>query len=108
MNTDVSFESTNTRTEIIKWYAITNAPVMEANIGSFGLVRKYSPMAARFTFVDGGCTDLAINAYPIRLDGSLGESVRSVPNINLQDRRNWPEWLHDLYKLASIHVVFGL
>lgn len=110
----ITFASTNTRIETIKWYAVEGAPIMEATVNSRGQIRKYSPMAVRLVFVDDGftdvvrCTEITVNGYPICLDGSLGAASRNVPDINMQDQRNWPEWLHELYKVAQSSIQTAL
>ena len=98
---EVSFESTNVRTEITRWYTVTGAPVIETSVnGRSNLVRKFSPISVRFIFVDGDCCELFINSYTVRLNGEVSDRVMVVPEINMYDRRNWPKWLHELYTLA--------
>jgi hypothetical protein len=82
---EVSFESTNVRTEITRWYTVTGAPIIETSVnGRSNLVRKFSPISVRFVFVDGEVSDRPM----------------VVPEINMHDRKNWPKWLHELYTLA--------
>ena len=102
IDTKVAFESTSTMTQITKWYTVEGAPIIETSVnGRTNLVRNFSPMSVRFIFVNDRCTDVFINAHTVRLSGEISERVMSVPDISVHDKRNWPEWLHELYKLAQ-------
>ena len=94
---EISFENTNNRTEVTKWYSIQGAPNMVHPRDSS---QQFSPISARFVFVEGDLMDLVINSYPIKRDGSLSERVKQVPEIHKWNQKTWPEWLHELYKLA--------
>lgn len=94
---EISFENTNNRTEVTKWYSIQGAPNM---VHPRDKSQQFSPASARFVFVDSDPTDLIINSYSIKKDGSLSERAVRVPEIHIWDQKFWPEWLHELYKLA--------
>lgn len=98
----IVFEPTNTMTQVTKWYAISGAPIIETSVnGRTNLIRNFAPIAARFIFVDGKCTDIFINAYTVRLSGEVSGREMSVPDISVHNTWNWPEWLHELYKVAQ-------
>lgn len=101
------FENTNNRIEVEKWYSITDVPAIEDRNHKG---KMYMPVSAKFTFVDGECTNLILNGKIIKVNGEFGERVTVIPGVYTWDKSNWSEWLHELLAkvysdLRSMHVL---
>lgn len=93
----ITFENTNTKVEVTKWYTVTGAPAMRKS--SHEGDRMLVPMTARWTFMDGEPTDLFLNGRRVLKNGSTGEPEQ-FPDIVIWNQQTWPDWLHNLFKLA--------
>jgi hypothetical protein len=91
-----SFESTNTRTEVIEWYKVEGAPRMTSRTG-----REYAPASAKFVFVDGECSGVNVYGVLVKQDGSIMDKSVLMSDIFIWNQSNWPAWLHHLYRLAD-------
>lgn len=94
----VVFEATSVMVEVERWYAVTGAPVF---------ANKFQPISAEFIFmttVDSGLSKMPvkmrINARVIKDDGTMGDEFGQIPDLSARNNHNWPQWLHDLFKLA--------
>ena len=99
----MTFEETQTKVQVIKWYSITGAEPMLQKSNSTQIL----PLVAKFTFEDGDCKDIFITGKVVRKDGSTGAKWQAVVDIYTWDVSGWPEWLHDLYAkvLSSPEVI---
>jgi len=93
----VEFENTNNKIEVTRWYSIVGAPVMQH---SSYKNKDLLPVVGKITFQDGDATTLELVGRIVKLDGSISERTMMVPGIYIWNQQEWPDWLHDLYKLA--------
>lgn len=94
----VTFENTNIRTEVSRYYSIEGAPVLE----SFGVytTTPVLPTSAKFVFVDGDFFTVDLYGKPIKKDGYPGERVIKVRDVYSWNQGAWPDWLKRLRDLA--------
>ena len=99
----VTFENTVNRTEVTRWYSVTDAPVIVSHTGT-----NILPIAAHFVFVDGELKELEVNGRIMKKDGTPGERIIRVPTIWSWNHTEWPEWLWDLYRTLIVDNKVGV
>lgn len=86
----------NTATKISKWYSVNGAPIVNCDGHP-----SMKPTSARFTFSWGEeCTEMMVYGRVVLKNGTVSDVVRKIDYIYHWDQQTWPQWLHDLYKLA--------
>lgn len=100
-DTEVTFECTQTKVQIHKWYAVSGAENMRQNSNSTWIM----PKIAKFTFEDGECSDVFVSGVVIRKDGTPGGKWQSVGGIYVWDKQNWPVWLWDLFRTVCADIL---